>query len=240
MRPIPETVEAVEAVEEHGSPGRKGSLLEQLDERARQVVAIVPDCMGLSVASMAEGVTFTLVASDEEIGLLDALQYLDGGPCVAGVEGEQVFAFNRGELFDETDWQLFAQGTAALAVASTLSLPIIDRSRVVGSVNLYGASDNAFTGHHVALARIFDAWAPGAVTNADLTFSTRRTAEEAPAHLRATHRIELAVAILADREGVDLGTARVRLEQSALRAGISTAHLAEVYLDLTGRDDTAD
>jgi transcriptional regulator with GAF, ATPase, and Fis domain len=231
MKPIPETTEAVE---EYGPFAHDGTLLEQLNEKAQQVLAIVPDCVGLSVASTTDGVTFTLVASDEEIGLLDALQYLSGGPCVAGVEGEQVLAYRRKELFDETDWQLFAQGTAAFGVASTLSLPILADMKVVGSVNLYGASNNAFTGHHHDLARIFDAWAPGAVTNADLSFSTRRTAEQAVEHLRGTFRIEVAVGIIADREALDPAAARTLLEESARRAGVSTAQLAETYIELNG------
>jgi len=225
MKPIPETIEAVE---EYGPFAHDGTLLERLNEKAQQVLAIVPDCVGLSVASSTDGVTFTLVASDEEIRLLDALQYLSGGPCVAGVEGEQVLAYSRKELFDETDWQLFAQGTAAFAVASTLSLPILADAKVVGSVNLYGASDNAFT----------DAWAPGAVTNADLSFSTRQTAEHAVEHLRGTTRIEVAVGILAGREALDPAAARTLLQRSARRAGVSTAQLAETYMKLIGLEGT--
>ena len=233
MKPIPETIEAVE---EYGPFTHDGTLLEELNEKAQQVLAIVPDCVGLSVASTTDGVTFTLVASDEQVGLLDALQYLSGGPCVAGVEGEQVLAFTQEEFFDETDWQLFAKGTAAFGVASTLSLPILADARVVGSVNLYGGSDNAFTGHHEALARIFDAWAPGAVTNADLSFSTRRTAERAAEHLRGNVQVEVAVGILAGRKALGSAAARTLLEESARRAGVSTAQLAETYIELSAQE----
>lgn len=231
MKPIPETVEAVE---EYGPFAHDGTLLEQLDAKAQQVLALVPDCIGLSIASTTEGVTFTLVASDEQIGLLDALQYLLGGPCVAGVEGEQVLAYTQAELFDETDWQVFAQGTAAFGVASTLSLPILADGEVVGSVNLYAGSDQAFTGHHEAVARIFDAWAPGAVTNADLSFSTRLTAEHAPEHLRGMLRVEVAAGILAGRESMNQAAARTHLQESARRAGVTTTQLVETYIDLMG------
>lgn len=127
---------------------------------------------------------------------------------------------------------MFAQGTAAAAVTSTLTLPIVADGTVVGSVNLYGASRQAFTGHHEELARIFDAWAPGAVTNADLSFSTRHTAEQAADHLRSSYRIEVAVGLLAGRALLDLATARARLEDSARRAGVSIAQLAETYIKL--------
>lgn len=231
MKPIPQTTQAVE---EFGPFAQEGTLLDELNDKAAQVLVFVPDCVGLSVASISDGVTFTLVASDLQIGVLDALQYLFGGPCVAGVEGEQVLAYSREELFDETDWQMFAQGTAASGVASTLSLPILADMKVVGSVNLYGGSNNAFTGHHEELARIFDAWAPGAVTNADLSFRTRQTAEQAPEHLRGAVRIEMAVGILAGREALAPAVARKLLQDSARRAGVTTAQLAETYIGLTG------
>jgi hypothetical protein len=36
------------------------------------------------LASTAEGLTFTFVASSDLIATLDGLQYLDGGPCIFG------------------------------------------------------------------------------------------------------------------------------------------------------------
>jgi GAF domain-containing protein len=111
-------------------------------------------------------------------------------------------------------------------VASTLTLPIVEDGVVVGSVNLYGGSGRAFTGHHEAIARIFDAWAPGAVTNADLEFSTRQKAEQAPQQFRDEHDIGIAVGILVSEQGLDAANARDRLDQAAARAGVTTAQLA--------------
>lgn len=231
MEPIPETTEAIE---EYGPFTEGGStLLDDLRNRARQVRAIVPDCVGLSLASIADGVTFTLVASPSEIAMLDALQYVGNGSWVDAAEAERVLEDPHEQMLDEVGWQLFAQGTAAAAVASTLSLPIIVAGRVVGSVNLYAASNRAFTGHHEELARVFDAWAPGAVTNADLSFTTRRTAEQAPHHLHANYRVEVASGILAAREVLDLPVARERLRDAAQSAGVPLAALAETLIELT-------
>ena len=235
MEPIPETVEAIE---EYGPFVYDDDLLDQLRDKAEQVLSIVPDCVGISVASVEDGVTFTLVASDETIAMLDALQYLADGPCVEGVKAHRVLQYTYEEMLDEEGWQLFAHGTAAAAVTSTLTLPILSDGTAVGSVNLYGASRRAFTGHHEDLARIFDAWAPGAVANADLSFSTRGTAEQAAHHLRSAYRIEVAVGLVAGREVLDPETARARLEDSARRAGVSTAQLAETYIELDRLQDS--
>lgn len=98
-------------------------------------------------------------------------------------------------------------------------------------MNLYADSTNAFTGRHEELARIFDAWAPGAVTNADLSFSTRRLAEQAPRQLRNDYNIQVAAGILA-AGGVDLDRARRRLHEAAARAGITAAQLAATIIQL--------
>lgn len=230
MEPIPESIEAVD---EFGPFSYDGDLLEELKAKAAAVLEIVPDCVGLSLAVIADGFTLTLVASGEEVAVLDAIQYLAGGPCVDGAKGDRVLESSAdSDVTDELGWQLFARASAASSVLSTLTLPVLVDDRVAGSVNLYAASANAFTGHHEEIARIFDAWAPGAVTNADLSFTTRRTAEEAPRQLHAAYRAEVAASIVAVREGLDMDEARVRLREAARRAGVDVAQLAETLIAL--------
>jgi GAF domain-containing protein len=229
VEPIPESKEAVE---EFGPFTDDEDLLDELIKKGERVRASVPSCVGLSLALKENGVTFTLVASAAEIATLDALQYLDGGPCVEAAENERALAFRATDPLDERRWQLFAQGTAATGVASTLSLPILAEGAVAGTVNLYAAAEDSFTGRHEELAAIFDAWAPGAVTNADLSFSTRQTAEQAPQRLRDDVRIEVAAGVIASRNGSDLETARAKLSAAAKRAGLSVARMAEAVIDI--------
>jgi GAF domain-containing protein len=229
VEPIPESKEAVE---EFGPFTDDEDLLDELIRKGERVRATVPSCVGLSLALKENGATFTLVASAAEIAMLDALQYLDGGPCVEAAENERALAFRATDPLDERRWQLFAQGTAATGVASTLSLPIMTEGAVVGTVNLYAAAEDAFTGRHEELAAIFDAWAPGAVTNADLSFSTRQTAEQAPRRLRDDVRIEVAAGVIASRSGLDLETAHEKLSAAARRAGLSVARMAEAVIDI--------
>src|SRR5215216_6190737 len=152
-------------------------LLERLRQVSIEVQRIVPDCIGLSVASVLDDLVVTLVATDPEIALLDAMQYLGDGPCVAAATTAQVVELNDQDLLDEEEWRIFALASAARAVASTLTLPMLEDDHVIGSINLYAASGHAFSGHHEELAALFGAWAQGAVENADLSFSTRLEAE---------------------------------------------------------------
>lgn len=229
MEPIPETVAAIE---ELGPFAADADLADRLREMGRQVEEIVPDCVGLSVASPEHGVTFTLVAPDTKIALLDALSSRDpgalGDPDGPGHDEDNAWQ----DLLDERAWQLLAQGSAAPAVACTLTLPIVSGERTIGTVHLYGGSGNAFGGHHEQLAAVLGAWAPGAVTNADLSFSTRRTAEDAPALLAQQGTEGMAARALATYMHTDLGTARVQLDRAARRAGITVAQLAEAIVRL--------
>jgi GAF domain-containing protein len=205
-------------------------LLDELERGAEAVRALVPDLVGVSLASIADGAAFTLVASDADVAVLDAIQYLAGGPCAEAPQAEQVLEYDADGPFDEKNWQRFAGATAAKAVATTLTLPVLDRGEVVGSVNLYAASSRAFAGLHKEIAEIFGAWAPGAITNADLSFRTRQTAEQAPDRMRATMHVEMAVGVLMEAESVDADMARTMLEEAAQRAGVPSAEVAEALL----------
>jgi GAF domain-containing protein len=234
MDPIPETSEAIS---EFGPFLEDEDLLDRLREMGERVRAEVPSCVGLSLASREHGVTFTVVASEERFAALDGLQYLDGGPCVAAVHEERVLEYPGEDVLGEEAWQLFARGTSAAAVASTLTLPILQGDEVVGSVNMYAATEDAFTGKHERIAELVGGWAPGAVANADLSFSTRRTAQEAPRLLYEEMRIQVAVGILVASWGVTVEAARDRLRNAAARAGISETAMAKAVIEQASRPD---
>jgi GAF domain-containing protein len=238
MEPIPETAEAIE---EYGPfmAGGKDVLL-HLTEVAARVRVLVPTCVGMSLAVVKDGVTLTLVATEEDIAALDGVQYASDGPCVRAADDDRVVEFRSDDALDEASWRLFAQATSAAGIASTLSLPIVEGAEVVGSVNLYASAPDAFAGHHEAVAAILGAWAPGAVTNADLEFSTRRTAEQAPGILRDEMRIQVAVGIIVASDGVDTDTARARLRDAAERAGVSESALARKLIGGLGDPDVPD
>jgi hypothetical protein len=115
-------------------------------------------------------------------------------------------------------------------VCGPLTFPIADGDEVIGTVNLYGPPENTFEGKHL-LATVFKAWAPGAVTNADLSFSTRRVAEQAPTLLREEAIIDAATNIVAVSQEVALEAARQQLEEAAARAGVPVARLAHLVIE---------
>jgi len=227
VQPIPESREAMA---ERDAALEDDDLLERLSAIGVGVRELVPDCLGMSLALIEDDLVVTLVATDAEIAILDAMQYLFDGPCVEAVRREDVLELNDDEVLDEEEWRIFALASAACSVASTLTMPIVAEGKVVGSVNLYAGSGHAFTGHHDALAELLGAWAPGAVANADLSFSTRRLAEDAPRRLRERARFDTAVGLLAARGPMELDQARRRLVSAAERAGVSLSRIAQAVI----------
>ena len=229
MRPITQTVEAITLVSRDAD---ESDLLTVLQDLADKVEELVPDCVGLSIAWADHGVTFTLVASDEEIAVLDGLQYFDGGPCVDALRTRTGIETGVESPLEEEQWRLFAQATAAVGIRSTLTIPLVDALGVVGSVNLYGASGRTFEDQHEELAELLGGWAPGAVSNADLSFTTRTLAEQAPQTLRAEGMITRAVGMIVVHRGTDVTTAHELLDTAAHRAGIRPEQLAEALVQL--------
>lgn len=228
LEPLPETLEALAEFVSLEEPHLDENLAD-LGQRARE---IVPELVGLSLILVREDVTFTLVAPNSAFAAIDAAQYLDGGPCVAAVEKPTAtIQTDVSDLLDEGRWSLFARTSAAAGVASTLSLSILDGAeRLVGGINMYASTAGAFTGRHVALADALGATAEGAISNADLAFTSRVRAIETPALLRARQEIETAVGILAAHFDQSVAQAQERLYDAAARAGISEALVARVLI----------
>jgi GAF domain-containing protein len=226
VEPIPETREALrrlsEATDEDLGP--------DLQEAGTILQARVPGLVAFSISIVRENLTFTYVASAAAAAGLDAMQYLDGGPCEQAIREKRLLAVDHTDLFDENRWRLFTRAGNSFGIASTLSMPIIHDDEVVGGVNVYGAAGDTFDGRHDELARLFGAWAPGAVTNADLLFTSRLDALRAVDRLEDMSIVDAAVGLLADAHGTSPERARADLARAAAQAGTSVAHAARLVV----------
>ena len=198
----------------------------------RRVREIVPQCMALSLGLLEEGLTFTLVSETRDVAVLDAIQYIDGGPCVTATGGGEVQVAQAAELVTDEDlWLLFARAQSVAGVASTLSLPILRDDRVVCGVNLYASTPDAFEGHHDELAEACGAWSEGVVTNADLTFTSRLRAAAAPTRLRENAFFDAATGYVAAHQEIDTEAAATKIREAAVRAGVSPVDVARFLLN---------
>lgn len=226
MDPLPETEAALRLLNTDDS-----NLADSMRQAAAELAVAAPSTVGFSLGVLADGITLTYVASQPSARLLDGVQYLSGGPCEDAVSQARPLEFGRSDPLDEQSWSLFAQASASQGVHSTLSLPIFRSGVVVAGVNLYGGRLDTFTDRHDAVASIFGAWAPGAVLNADLSFSSRLEAVKAPGRIEDMTAVEVAVGVFVARFSIPLEKARERLFDAAARAGISVQALARLVVD---------
>lgn len=226
MEPLPETEAAVRLLTPHDE-----NLADSMAKAGLELLAVAPSAVGFSLAVVADGITLTYVTSEPSVRALDAVQYVAGGPCEDAVAQGEVLEFGATDPLDEQAWGLFAQASSSYGVHSTLSLPIVRDGGVIAGVNLYGGRLDTFTGRHEAVADIFGAWAPGAVANADLSFSSRLEAVKAPGRIEDMTMIEVAVGIFVARFSLPPEQARDKLTQAAARAGISVHTLSRIVVD---------
>jgi len=228
LEPMPETEEAMAEYLSFETTTLDQDFI-GMGEIARR---IVPDVVGLSLSLVKDGLTFTLIAPDVGIGSLDAVQYVDDGPCEAAVQRAELVQAEIEDLLDEGRWQFFAQAAAAAGVSSSLSMPILHEGEVTGGINIYASTPRAFDGHEERLAHALGASAEHAVRNADLSFSTRLRAVEAPAKLRDAETVDHAIGILSARFEEPIDEARSRLHTAAARAGVPVAVSARVIVSV--------
>jgi hypothetical protein len=217
LEPLPETREALRSI----AQGSDRDLTAELVRQGELVEEIVPNLVGLSLALVRDGLTFTIAATREHLALLDAIQYALGGPCVdAALHDSTVLSGDTDAgLLDEQRWVHFARASARYGVLSTLSMPIHGDGGVMAGVNLYAATPNAFAGREQRLAALLGAWAPGAVHNADLSFSSRAAARVAPQVLLDHSVLDQATGVVVAAHGVDQERARQIIADAARRAG---------------------
>jgi GAF domain-containing protein len=191
---------------------------------------LVPSLVGCSVTVHLDTEPFTLSAVSQDLAVLDAVQYIDGGPCLEALEGDPVLV---DDILDEQRWHLYRRAATDRGVQASLSLPIRSRDdQVVGALNLYASKPDAFTGNEAMLAEVFGVRVSDLVTNADLSFMTREWAEDLPRRVDALEVTVQAARTLAASTGWAVPEARARLIDAARRAGAPVEKVAQAVLAL--------
>jgi GAF domain-containing protein len=226
LEPVPETEDALSFL---GDPG----LEQQVRALADQVREVVPETVGVSLSFREPEVTFTLAISDPALLPLDAVQYLEDGPCVAAVRDDELVEVPEGaDVLDEQRWSLYARAAGHLGVRSSLSVPVHLGGAVVGGLNVYAATTDAFEGRAGRVAALVQAPASEAIRDADLSFATRQEAARTRRRLEDRITVEVAAGLLAEREQIPVEEAGARLEVAADRAGVPVVRLAALLIEL--------
>jgi hypothetical protein len=188
---------------------------------------VVPDLVGLSlVVRDADGDDmWTVAATGDDVALLDAVQYLAGGPGADRVLPGTGW-LDVGDRDAAVRWPALVTSAASLGVGAVLVVGGEDAGSSRGPtevVHVYAGS--GALGQEDRVAAALAAWAQ----RADGLRDTRLAVEDEPvesASLVQQGALARGVACYAVRQDLDVVAAQERVHDAALRAGVPDHHLA--------------
>lgn len=224
-RPLDETLTAIAQFAVNAIPGADGAGLTMLEDDRHQ----------------------TVVATAPFVNAVDDIQYsLGQGPCVLAVatRSTQTSGSLGGEV---TRWPLFGPRVGRLGVHSALSLPLLLPGRVVGAMNVYAHTKDAFGPEAIRIGELFAAPAAVSVYNAQILARSLQVADQLREALTSRTIIDQALGIIRSRTGAGPDEAFDRLRAMSQTQHLKAAVVAQKLVDEAVRrararrpaDDTA-
>jgi len=208
---------------------------ELLGEVARFATHAIPGVDGASIALLqpqnAAPRFQTCAATAEFVGEIDTVQYQDlrEGPCITCMQTGRVTV--SGSLGSDGRWPHFGGRVARMGVHSALSLPLIVGGEVLGAINAYARTRDAFGEHAVELGSQFANPAAVSVHNAQLLDSARERTENIQRALAGRAVIDQAVGIIRSRTGASTEEAVERLKRMSQTENVKLVVLAGRLVD---------
>lgn len=167
-------------------------------EMCRIAVRAVPPAVGASVTTYPEGRP-AAVASDRWAQELDELQFEEQeGPCLDAYRTGNSFRVRDFEA--EKRWPFYSEQAASKGASSMVSVPLTAQGNVVGALNLYSRSADAFDAEASAMAHVVAGHVGLASQVSAAFFRHRDLAEQLADALTSRAVIEQAKgALMADR-----------------------------------------
>jgi len=169
---------------------------------------------GLLLADQRGGLQ-VIAASAEESWLLEVFQVQSNeGPCLDCFRTGTVV--NVGNLGEEIDrWPAFVPKAREAGFASVLALPMRLREQIIGTLNIFGASEGRLSDEGLRIAQGLADVATIGVLQERALRQSEQLAEQLQTALTSRIVIEQAKGVVAATDGVDMGTAFQRLRAHA-------------------------
>jgi GAF domain-containing protein len=193
--------------------GARG-VFELLSEVAEFAAHAIPgvDGAGVGLIDVDHGIALLQKASAtaEFVHEIDVVQYeLHEGPCITCMQSRRPTV--GGSLGSDSRWPHFGGRVARMGVHSALSLPLMVGEHVIGAINSYAKSHDAFGEHAVRLGSQFAGPAAVSIYNAQLLAGARERAEQLQQALESRAVIDQAIGIIRSRSGASAEWAFARL-----------------------------
>ena len=207
-------------------------LLHLLTERCVELLQV--DAAGI-VLGDPRGRLHLAASSNEQVRLLELFELqTDEGPCHdCYVEGRPTRA-DRLSAGSER-WPRFAAAAGAAGYETVHALPLRWRDNTIGALNLFWAQPADVLDDDLRVAQALADVSTIAILQERVSSSRETLATQLQSALNSRIVIEQAKGVLAERDGIDMGTAFDRLRRTARSSNRRLADLAGEVVE--GRDD---
>lgn len=208
-----------------------GSPLEDtLSQIAQFAVQAIPHADGAGLTLLRGVERQAVVASHDFVRVIDDVQYaIEEGPCITAVlDRRTVLA---GSLGGDPQWRRFGPRVGRMGVHSALALPLLVEAGVVGALNVYARSKDAFDAEAVRLGELFARPAAVSVVNAQALADLQETVDRLQAALTSRATVDQAIGLLMSRSGASPTEAFDRLRAMSQRGNVKLAVVAERLLE---------
>lgn len=212
-----------------------GSVEDLLGDVAALATQALPGVDGVSVVLLqlerAQGRIKTRIATAAFVAEIDDVQYteIQEGPCITCMQTGRVTV--SGSLGSDSRWPRFGGRVARMSVHSALSLPLTVGDEVIGSINAYAHTRDAFGEHAAEQGAQFARPAAVSVYNAQLLAAARERTDHLRRALASRAVIDQAIGIIRSRSGADADQAFERLKQLSQTANVKLVVVAEQLVE---------
>lgn len=206
-------------------------------ERLAQTALLALDGADAVTVTVLDGTTpRTATATSPDVLPVDQVQYVAGeGPDLEAARTREPVRVAIDQVADR--WPDFVAAARALGIRSYLSAPLVfpaahERdAELVGSLNVYGTTDDAFTRVDSGVLRLLTSTAVAAVGSARRYLHTRELVDNLAIALTSRATIDQAKGILMARHGVDATLAFQLLVKQSQNENVKLAEVARQILE---------
>ncbi|OBG30554.1 GAF and ANTAR domain-containing protein [Mycobacterium sp. 852002-51057_SCH5723018] len=187
------------------------------------------DGVGVALIDPQHGISSvrTWAATAVLVHEIDTVQYdeLKEGPCISCMQSRRPTL--SGSLGSDNRWPHFGGRVARMRMHSALALPLIVGDEVIGSINAYAKSRDAFAEHAVLLGSQFAKSAAVSIYNAQLLANAHERTLRLQRALNSRSVIDQAIGIVRSRSGGSADDAFERLTHISQSENIKLYAVAE-------------
>ena len=205
------------------------------EEITRIAVRAVPGAEGATVTTFQNGQPAASAASSDWARELDEMQYVEHeGPCLDAARTGNTFRIR--DLADEPRWPAYVPRARSAGVCSMVSVPLAAEGRLIGALNLYSRSVDAFSSEAVSIAEIIAAHTGLATQVASSFFGQRDLAEQLRTAMGSRAVIEQAKGLVMGARGCSAEEAFDLLRDASQKRNVKLRAVAQEVVSARSAD----